>query len=355
MLDKLRVSVSDVPVLICRGDRVLKNPSNAELAECLGFNPALAPSAVYDVVVCGAGPAGLAAAVYAASEGLDVLVLEENAPGGQAGASSKIENYLGFPTGVSGQALAARSIAQAEKKFGAKMLVARAAARLHCDEVPFRIELTGGDSVRARTIVIATGATYRKLEIPDLQRFDGVGVYYGATFVEAQRCQQEDVAIVGGGNSAGQAATYLARSCRQVHILIRGSGLAASMSFSAIRCSASRRHPTSRCTAATRAVALDGGDHLEANDLDRRRDGRQRSTHAIRHLFSMAGAKNTRTLSGWAGCVGMDVSRVLCVRGTDLTSEMLAEHGWRPARQPCTFSRQASHACSRWAMCARRA
>src|SRR5262249_54930101 len=154
-----------------------------------------------DVMICGAGPSGLAAAVYGASEGLDVLIVEASAPGGQAASSSKIENYLGFPTGVSGQALAARALTQAEK-FGAKLAGARGAVRLFCEEVPLRVELSGGESVRARAVIIATGAEYRKLDVPGLMRFDGIGVYYAATFVEAQRCSSDEVAIVGGGNSA---------------------------------------------------------------------------------------------------------------------------------------------------------
>src|SRR5262249_32386933 len=151
-----------------------------------------------------------------------------------AGSSSKIENYLGFPTGISGQALAQRALTQAEK-FGAHFAVARPAIRLHCDGVPYRVEFEGGQSVRARAVVIATGAEYRKLEIPELERFEGTGVYYGATFIEAQRCEADDVIVVGGGNSAGQAAMFLSQSARQVHVLIRGESLAASMSRYLIR------------------------------------------------------------------------------------------------------------------------
>src|ERR1700722_12687352 len=220
LLDTFHVGVGDVPVLICRGDRVLKNPSNAEVADCLGFNAAIDRVAVRDLVVIGAGPAGLAAAVYAASEGLDVLVVETSAPGGQAGSSSQIENYLGFPTGISGNALAQRAFNQAEK-FGAQVVVAWTAVKLHCDEHPYRVEMSDGESVRARAVVVATGAEYRKLDLPDLTKFEGVGVYYGATFIEAQRCSTQAVIVVGGGNSAGQAATYLARSSSQVHIVVR--------------------------------------------------------------------------------------------------------------------------------------
>jgi thioredoxin reductase (NADPH) len=202
MLCEFHVAAKDVPILICRGDVVLKNPTDAEVADCLGFNAPLEPKAVHDVIICGAGPSGLAAAVYAASEGLDALVIEAHAPGGQAASSSKIENYMGFPTGVSGQALAARGLAQAEK-FGAKLVVAKGALRLHCDETPMRVELAGGESVEARAVIIATGAEYRKLDVPGMSRFEGVGVYYAATYIEAQRCATDEVIVVGGGNSAG--------------------------------------------------------------------------------------------------------------------------------------------------------
>src|SRR5262249_36833768 len=156
-----------------------------------------------DLIIVGAGPSGLAAAVYAASEGLDVLLIETGAPGGQAGASSKIENYLGFPTGLSGQELAARAIAQSEK-FGAKMMVAHSVVRLDCAKRPYRVVLDSGNSLAARAVVIATGAQYNKPRIPNLERFEGGGIYYGATYMEAQLCEEEEIVVVGGGNSAGQ-------------------------------------------------------------------------------------------------------------------------------------------------------
>src|SRR5271165_4307018 len=186
LLERFHIKPEDVPVVLCRGEVVLKNPSNEEVAACLGMNQQIDDDRIRDVIVVGAGPAGLAAAVYAASEGLDVLVLETSSPGGQAGSSSKIENYLGFPTGISGQALAQRALAQAEK-FGARLVIARAAVRLRCDEIPYRIDTSDGGCVRARAIVIATGAEYRRLDLPELPRFEGVGVYYGATFLESQR------------------------------------------------------------------------------------------------------------------------------------------------------------------------
>ena len=186
-------------------------------------------TSVYDLIVIGAGPSGLAAAVYGASEGLKVLVVESNAPGGQAGSSSRIENYLGFPIGISGQELAGRAFVQAEK-FGAHIAVARSARALKCARPPYTVELDDGGSVQARSIIVAAGAQYRKLELPNLAQFEGVGIYYGATQVEAQLCANEEVAIVGGGNSAGQAALFLSAHAKHVHLLVRGPGLAETMS-----------------------------------------------------------------------------------------------------------------------------
>src|SRR6185436_1791303 len=233
LLDEFEVQHGDIPVLICRCQIVLRNPSNEEIADCLGFNEAINLEQIRDVVIVGAGPAGLAAAVYAASEGLDTLVLETNSPGGQAGSSSKIENYLGFPTGISGQALAGRAYTQA-RKFGAQMIVAGSAQRLVCDNKPYAIEMDDDTRVLARAIIIATGAEYRVPKIERLAEFKGVGVYYGATFMEAQLCRDEEVVVVGGGNSAGQAAVFLAQTAKRVHMLVRGK-LADSMSRYLIR------------------------------------------------------------------------------------------------------------------------
>ena len=299
LLDGFKVKVADLPVLVCRGEKVLKNPSNAEIADCLGFNRAIAPDAKHDVVIVGAGPAGLAAAVYAASEGLDVLVLEATAPGGQAGSSSKIENYLGFPTGISGQALAQRALSQAEK-FGAKLAIVAGAARLHCERMPYHVEVEGGGCFSARAIVIATGAEYRRLELANLKRFEGVGVYYGATFLEAQRCAADEVIVVGGGNSAGQAAVFLAQTSRHVHILIRGQSLAASMSNYLIR----RIEESSNITlyAGSEIVELRGSESLEGV-VWRDRAGAC-TVLPIQHVFSMTGAKpNTEWLQG---CLELD-------------------------------------------------
>jgi thioredoxin reductase (NADPH) len=329
-LDHFHVRVEEIPILICRGQRVLRRPTDAEVADCLGLNPAIEPQRVFDVVVCGAGPGGLAAAVYGASEGLDVMVVEASSPGGQAGSSSKIENYLGFPTGLSGQALTARAVAQAEK-FGAAISVACGAVRLHCDETPIRIELADGVSIRARVVVVATGAQYRKLDVADLARFEGAGVYYAATFVEAQRCGTEEVIVVGGGNSAGQAATYLARSAGHVHVLIRGPDLAESMSRYLVRRIEETRNITLHRR--TRVVAMSGADHLE--EVTWRDDASgEELRRPIRHVFSMAGAvPNTEWLRG---CVALD-DQGFVLTGADLGKDLLARERWPLPRAPLVF------------------
>ncbi len=336
LLDELHVDTTHIPILICGRDRVLRNPSDAEVAECLGFNTAFEPGVVHDVVICGAGPGGLAAAVYGASEGLDVLVVETDAPGGQAASSSKIENYLGFPTGISGQALAGRALTQAEK-FGAKLAVTRGALRIHCDEVPMRIDLAGGASVHARAIIVATGAEYRKLDVPELAKYEGAGVYYAATYVEAQRCAGDEVIVVGGGNSAGQAATFLARSSRNVHVLIRGPDLASSMSRYLIR----RIEETPNITLRRRTsiVALNGSEHLESVTW-RDDTTREETTRAIRHVFSMAGASpNTEWLRG---CVSMDAKGFVCT-GLEMSEDTLKAARWPLARPPYLFETSRPH------------
>lgn len=300
MLDHFGIPVTDVPVLICRGELVLRNPSNAEAAACFGLNAGIDESAVYDLIVVGAGPSGLAAAVYGASEGLNVLVLEGVAPGGQAGASSRIENYLGFPMGISGEELAGRAFVQAEK-FGAHILIARAARALKCERSPYTIELDGGGSVHGRTVIVAAGAEYRKLDLPNLVQFEGVGVYYGATKVEAQLCGNDEVAVVGGGNSAGQAAMFLSRFAKHVCLLVRGSGLAATMSRYLISRIEACREITLKPW--TEIEAIEGEGRLERIRWRDARTGAAAS-HEIRHLFVMTGANpNTAWL---AGCLALD-------------------------------------------------
>jgi thioredoxin reductase (NADPH) len=327
LLDSFQVSASEIPVLICRGQAVLRNPSNQQIANCLGFNESVDQTKVRDLVVIGAGPSGLAAAVYGASEGLDVLLLETSSPGGQAGSSSRIENYLGFPTGISGQKLAARAYIQAQK-FGAEILTARA-TRLICDLKPYVIEVESGVRISARTVVIATGAQYRKLPLENLSRFEGAGVYYGATFVEAQLCgREEEVIVVGGGNSAGQAAVFLAQTTKRVHMLIRSSGLAESMSRYLIR--RIEESPNIVLRTHTEIVALEGGDHLESVRWQNNETG-ETEEHKIRHVFVMTGAAPN---TGWLdGCVAVD-SKGFIMTGPDLSQENLNAAHWPLARQP---------------------
>lgn len=327
LLDHFHITVTDIPVVICRGESVLRNPSNRQIADCLGFNEAIDQTNVRDLVVVGAGPSGLAAAVYGASEGLDVLVLESDAPGGQAGSSSKIENYLGFPTGVSGRELAGRAYTQAQK-FGAQILIAKCAKRLACDRKPYAIELDDGERAPARAVIIATGAVYRRLPIDNVSQFEGTGVYYGATFVESQLCRAEEVIVVGGGNSAGQAAVFLAQTSKCVHMLVRSDGLAASMSRYLIR--RIEENPAINLRTCTEIVSLEGSEHLERVQLRNKRTGKT-ETRDVRHIFVMTGAvPNTAWLGG---CVLLDAKGFIKT-GTDLSPEDLAAARWPLARPP---------------------
>jgi thioredoxin reductase (NADPH) len=327
LLERFHVAIGDMPVLICRGDLVLRSPTLEEVADCLGLNAAIDVGVVRDVVVVGAGPAGLAAAVYGASEGLDVLVIETLAPGGQAGASSRIENYLGFPTGITGQALAGRAFQQAEK-FGASVAVARSAARLLCDSRPYSVQLSTGDTVRARTVVIASGAQYRKPPLERLGNFEGVGVYYAATPMESQLCAGEEVIVVGGGNSAGQAAVFLAGIARHVHVLVRAEGLSASMSRYLIR----RIEDNSRITlrTCTEIEALEGETHLERVRWRSSATG-EVETRPIRHVFLMTGAVPNTVWLG--GCLALD-DKGFVRAGSDLSAEDLARAKWPLERAP---------------------
>ena len=279
-----------------------------------------------DLVIVGAGPAGLAAAVYGASEGLDVLVLESNVPGGQAGSSSRIENYLGFPTGISGLDLTGRAYAQA-LKFGAHVMVPRAPRDWPATVSATRWRSTAGPRHPARAVIIATGAEYRKPALENLSTFEGAGVYYGATPMEAQLCVGEDVVVVGGGNSAGQAAVFLASAARRVHMLVRGTRLAETMSRYLIR--RIEENPRSSC-ARTQIVALEGDGRLARV---RWRDDRTGDveTHDIGHVFIMTGAvPNTRWLDG---CLALD-DKGFVKTGPDLSSEELANAKWPLARPP---------------------
>jgi thioredoxin reductase (NADPH) len=326
-LDRFGMTVDDIPVLICRGTKVLRKPTIEEVASCLGLDR-LDETVVRDVVVVGAGPAGLSAAVYAASEGLDVLVIEAEAPGGQAGGSSRIENYLGFPTGVTGQVLAHNALVQAEK-FGAELAVARTALKLSCDR-PYRVELGAGAVVHARSVVIATGARYRKPEIPNLPKYEGVGVYYGATQVEAIFCRGEDLIVVGGGNSAGQAAVFLSGVGRHVTMMVRRPGLSETMSRYLIR--RIEETPNITLLTDTRIVALDGDTRL-AQVTWRNGSGKQ-TTADVRHVFMMTGADpNTAWLED---CVRLD-DKGYVRTGSDLDATALSEARWPFARAPLLF------------------
>ena len=327
LLDRFHIGVADIPVLICRGDTVLRNPTNAQIADCLGFNEEISDTRVTDLLIVGAGPAGLAAAVYGASEGLDVLVLESNVPGGQAGSSSRIENYLGFPTGISGLDLTGRAYAQA-LKFGAHVVVAKGATRLACDGQRYTVDVVAGSRVRARAVIIATGAEYRKPALDNVSTFEGAGVYYGATPMESQLCVGEEVIVVGGGNSAGQAAVFLASVARRVYVLVRGPGLAETMSRYLVR--RLEENPNIVLRTSTEIVALEGNGGLARV---RWRDDRTGDveTHDIRHVFIMMGAvPNTRWLNG---CLALDDNGFVKT-GPDLSSEELANAKWPLARPP---------------------
>ncbi|HLK57311.1 MAG TPA: FAD-dependent oxidoreductase [Chthonomonadaceae bacterium] len=327
LLDRFDIQPGDIPVVVCRGEVVLRTPTNEQIADCLGFNDAINLTQTRDVVVVGAGPAGLAAAVYAASEGLDVLVLEHTAPGGQAGSSSKIENYLGFPNGISGQELAARAYNQAQK-FGAQFAIAKGATKLQCDGHNYAIQLRDDTTVRARTIIIASGAQYRKLPIENLHQFEGLGIYYAATFMESQLCRAEEVIVVGGGNSAGQAAVFLARTAQRVHLFVRSDGLAESMSrYLILRI---EEDPAITLRTNTEILALEGTDHLERVRWRNNKSGAE-ETHSIRHVFLMTGAD---PCTDWLdGCVLVDAKGFIKT-GPDLSSDELAAAHWPLARPP---------------------
>ena len=327
LLDRFHVSASDIPVLICRGETVLRNPSNQQIADCLGFNDAIDPTHLRDVVIVGAGPSGLAAAVYGASEGLDVLVVESNTPGGQAGSSSRIENYLGFPTGIAGLELTGRAWAQAQK-FGAEIMTATGATRLTCAAHPFAVAINGGTRVPARAVIIATGAEYRKPSFENAMRFEGAGVYYAATAMEAQLCVDDELIIVGGGNSAGQAAVFLAQTAKRVTVLVRGTGLADTMSRYLIR--RIEEHPAIVLRTQAEIVALEGNLSVERVRVRDNRTGHV-ETLDISHVFMMTGAvPNTRWLEG---CVVLD-DKGFIKTGPELSPDDLAGAGWPLPRSP---------------------
>ena len=327
LLDHFSVKPEEIPVVICNGGSVLRNPSIAKLADCLGLNANIDESQVRDLIVVGAGPSGLAAAVYAASEGMDVLVVETSSPGGQAGTSSRIENYLGFPMGISGSELTGRALAQAQK-FGAQMMVARSAVRLHCERRPYQVVLDQGKPLTTRAVVIAAGVQYNKPPIGNLAKFEGLGVYYGATNMEAQLCGNEDVIVVGGGNSAGQAAVFLSQTARRVHMLVRSGQLSDTMSRYLIR--RIEENPVIELHLHTEIAGLDGGEHLERVTWQDRKTG-ETSTHDIRHVFVMTGA--TPHTDWLKGCLALD-SKGFVLTGHDLDRATLQELEWPLSRPP---------------------
>lgn len=302
VVERFGVLPSELPILLCPNGTLLRRPTNDEAAGCLGITPEIDPDKVYDVAVVGAGPAGLAAAVYAASEGLAVLVLDERAFGGQAGASARIENYLGFPTGISGMALAGRAFNQA-LKFGAEIAIPLEVARLDCNASPMRLSFTNGGSARARTVVIAAGARYRRPDISNLATFEGRGISYWVSPVEAKLCEGEEVALVGGGNSAGQAVVYLAPRVKHLHLVVRGDGLDSSMSRYLIERIAAL--PNVELHTGTEVIGLEGDETtgLTAAVFRDRATGEIHNC-ALRHLFLFIGADPN---ASWAnGCVAVD-------------------------------------------------
>jgi thioredoxin reductase (NADPH) len=325
-LDRFEVTVGDIPVVICNYKTVLRNPSVQQLSDGLELNCTIDESQVRDLIIVGAGPAGLAAAVYGASEGLDVLMVECSAPGGQAASSSKIENYLGFPTGVSGEELATRAITQAQK-FGAKLMVAHSVVHLECDRSPYRVVLDNGRPLEARSLVIASGAQYNNPGHLNLERFVGQGIYYGATFMESQLCELEDLIVVGGGNSAGQAAVFLAQTARKVHMLVRSEHLSDSMSRYLIR--RIEENPGIEVHYRTEIVALDGETHLERVQWQDKAS-LETTTQDIRHVFIMAGA-SPRT--DWLrDCLALD-DKGFILTGRDLET-VTQKLSWPLTRPP---------------------
>jgi len=324
LMARFDITRDETPAIILPDGQVFRRPTIRVLADATGISPDRLEGRTFDVVVVGAGPGGLAAAVYAASEGLSVAVLERSAPGGQAGTSSKIENYFGFPTGISGQALAGRGLSQA-RKFGAEVAVPVFAVKVLCrgDHANgYAITLDNDETIHARTIVVATGARYRKPPLPELARYEGRGIYYSAAFMEATFCKNEEIVVVGGGNSAGQAAVFLSRYAKHVHICVRGPGLAATMSHYLIqRIDAA---PNITLHAHTEVCALHGDGHLAEIALCT--NGAAPHLLPVRHLFLFLGAEpNTDWLNA---CVALDDKQFV------LTGSDVPRDAWCSARAP---------------------
>jgi thioredoxin reductase (NADPH) len=318
LLVALDVQPAETPVLIT-GSGVLRNPSNVEVGRALGFGARGAPPPMCDLVIVGGGPAGLAAAVYGASEGMDTQAVDAVAFGGQASTSSRIENYLGFPSGISGSELAERSILQA-RKFGARLVVPAAAVSIARENGHYAIELDNGDTVHGRTVIVATGAQYNRLPVPELERFEGAGVYYAATTAEAQLCYGSPVVIVGGGNSAGQAALFLSQHAATCRLVIRGGDLASSMSRYLI--DEIERRPQVELITNTEVTGLVGDEALERLQV-KERSGEERQLDASALFVFIGASPHTRWLTA---AVAMDDDGFL-LAGRDLPAEALADWG----------------------------
>jgi thioredoxin reductase (NADPH) len=317
LLDRFHVTPAELPIVLCGDGTLLRNPTEVELARCLGLVRAIDATRVYDVAIVGAGPAGLAAAVYAASEGLSVIVLDSCAFGGQAGASARIENYLGFPTGITGLALMARAFNQAQK-FGAEMAIPDETVRLEClppdDAARFQLHLANGERVRCAAVVIASGALYRRLELANLADFEGAAVHYWASPLEAKVCAAQEVALVGAGNSAGQATVYLASQTRKVWLIVRGASLAASMSRYLVDRIAGL--PNVEVLLETEVYALEGKPGLLEAVCWRHRPSGRETRRPLRHLFLFIGADPN---TGWLAKSDVELDQKGFIRtGPDL-------------------------------------
>ncbi|VWX54320.1 FAD-dependent oxidoreductase [Novosphingobium sp. 9U] len=315
LVERIGVHHDELPLLVCPNGSILRRPSDAEVAACLGMLPEIAADKVYDVAIVGAGPAGLAASVYAASEGLSVLVVEERAMGGQAGASARIENYLGFPTGISGQALAGRAYNQA-LKFGVEMAIPLGAVQLECaDRKPgeaIPLDLAQDQRVHARTLVIASGARYRRPDVPGLEQFEGNGISYWASPIEAKLCANEKVALVGGGNSAGQAVVFLADHVAELHLIVRRP-LEETMSHYLVERIAALPNVTMHVGSEIAELEGDHDSGLTAATFRVRKTG-ETSRCELRHMFLFIGADPN---AGWLqGCVETDAKGFVVTGGT---------------------------------------
>jgi thioredoxin reductase (NADPH) len=331
IVERLGVQEDELPIVLCPNGAVLKQPSEAQVGGCLGITPDLDPDQVFDVAVIGAGPAGLATAVYAASEGLSVLVLDAHAFGGQAGASARIENYLGFPTGISGLALTARAFNQAQK-FGAQIAIPISVNGLDCTGqahrpgAPFALTLEGERAAQARSVVIASGARYRRPEIENLAMFEGAGVSYWASPVEARSCEGEEVALIGGGNSAGQAVVYLASKVRRLHLVVRREGLEATMSSYLIERIRALPNVVLHTRAEVVALSGDAANGLQKASF-RNRDTGTILTTPLRHLFVFIGADPN---TAWLRDCGVAVDSAGFVR----TGAGVDQGSWPQSRAP---------------------